>query len=76
MLYYRRPIVTQLADKYEVRRYVAERIGPRFLNELYGVWEKVGRIDRTSLPDGVRPQGDVGMEHEHPLREQGRARLG
>jgi len=29
MLYYRTPVVTHLADKYEVRSYVAERVGSR-----------------------------------------------
>ncbi|MGC4096639.1 MAG: hypothetical protein QM706_05935 [Nitrospira sp.] len=38
MRYYRRPIMTSLADEYEVRDYVARTIGHEFLNELYGVW--------------------------------------
>jgi hypothetical protein len=51
ILYYRTPLVTQLADKYEVRRYVAERLGPQFLNDLYGVWDSVDQIDPDRLPD-------------------------
>lgn len=50
MLYYHPPLVTRLADKYEVRSYVAERVGSRVLNELYGVWDRVGDIDFENLP--------------------------
>jgi hypothetical protein len=51
MLYYRTPRATRLADKYEVRGYVAERVGPARLNELYGVWDRVSDIDFDTLPD-------------------------
>lgn len=51
MLHYRTPLVTRLADKYEVRSYVAERIGSGVLNELYGVWDHVGDIDFENLPE-------------------------
>ena len=51
MLYYRTPVVTRLADKYEVRSYVAERVEPGILNELYGVWDRVADIDFERLPD-------------------------
>jgi hypothetical protein len=51
MLYYRTPLVTRLADKYAVRQYVAERVGPGILNDLYAVWERVDDIDFTTLPE-------------------------
>ncbi|HYR70939.1 MAG TPA: ATP-grasp fold amidoligase family protein [Candidatus Acidoferrum sp.] len=51
MLYYRPPLMSQLADKYAVRPYVAERVGPHILNELYGAWDRVGDIDFSGLPD-------------------------
>ncbi len=51
MLYYRRPVLTRVADKYEVRSYIAERVGPEILNELYGVWDRVADIDFASLPE-------------------------
>jgi hypothetical protein len=51
MLYYRTPLVTRLADKYEVRSHVAERVGPEILNKLYGVWDRVADIDFETLPD-------------------------
>jgi hypothetical protein len=51
MLYYRPPLMSQLADKYAVRPYVAERVGPHILNELYGAWDRVGDIDFSRFPD-------------------------
>jgi hypothetical protein len=51
MLYYRPPLMSQLTDKYAVRAYVAERVGPHILNELYGVWDRVADIDFARLPD-------------------------
>lgn len=40
MLYYRMPILTQIADKYAVRSFVSSRVGASLLNHLYGVWEE------------------------------------
>jgi hypothetical protein len=51
MLNYRPPIVTRLADKYGARGYVAERIGKKYLNELYGVWDHPDAIDFDRLPE-------------------------
>jgi hypothetical protein len=51
MLYYRTPEVARLADKYEARSYVAERVGSGLLNELYGVWDRTDDIDFEKLPD-------------------------
>lgn len=50
-LYYHPPILTQLADKYAVRTYVSEKIGPAYLNELYGIYRCVEEIDFEALPD-------------------------
>lgn len=50
-LYYHPPILTQLADKYAVRSYVTEKIGPAYLNELYGIYRRVEEIDFEALPD-------------------------
>lgn len=50
-LYYHPPILTQLADKYAVRSYVSEKIGPAYLNELYGIYRCVEEIDFEALPD-------------------------
>jgi len=39
-----------LADKYAVREYVAKRIGKEYLNELYGVYDRVADIDFGVFP--------------------------
>lgn len=49
-LNYRLPIMGQLADKYQSRSYVEERLGAGVLNELYGVWDRAEEIDFDSLP--------------------------
>lgn len=50
-VFYRPPILTQLADKYEVRSYVEDKIGKKYLNELYAVYDNPEKIDFDSLPD-------------------------
>lgn len=49
-LYYRHPLMTTLADKYEVRRYLEARGHGGLLNELIGVYDRVEDIDWPSLP--------------------------
>lgn len=49
-LYNRKPILSQMADKYEVKRIVAEKIGSEYVVENYGVYEKWDEIDFNSLP--------------------------
>ena len=50
-LYDRNPLYTMMADKYEVRKYIAEKIGQEYLIPLLGVWDKPEDIDFASLPD-------------------------
>lgn len=45
------PLYTQLVDKYEVRKYVAERIGEKSLIPLLGVWNNFDEIDFSTFPD-------------------------
>lgn len=42
---------TPLADKYAVRRYVAERVGDSYLVPLLGRWTDAADIDFNELPD-------------------------
>lgn len=49
-LYWYDPVATKCADKYEVRKFVSERIGSKYLNELYGVYESLAEIDINKLP--------------------------
>ena len=50
-LYDRKPLYTQLADKYAVRDYVKERVGNQYLNKLFGVYDSVNDINFDSLPN-------------------------
>ena len=51
MLYYKNPLLTELADKYSVRPYVAEKIGEEYLIPLIGVYESEDEIDFEKLPE-------------------------
>ena len=50
-LYDRNPAYTKLVDKYEVKAYVAEKIGAEYIIPTLGVWDNVDDIDFESLPD-------------------------
>lgn len=50
-LYSRRPEFTMMVDKYRVRDYIAETIGPEYLIPLLGVWDDPDEIDFDKLPD-------------------------
>lgn len=49
-LYDRRPEYTQMVDKYEAKKYVADRIGERYIIPTFGVWERFEDIDFDALP--------------------------
>ena len=51
MLNYRIPEMTQCADKYEVRKHVADRGCASLLNDLYGVWDDPADMVFEQLPD-------------------------
>jgi len=42
---------TQLADKFAVRQYVANKIGKKYLVPLLGVWDRFDDIDFSKLPE-------------------------
>lgn len=50
-LYDRNPEYTKMADKHEVKSYVANRIGKRYVIPEYGVWSHFDEIDFDRLPD-------------------------
>jgi len=50
-LNWRYDILTRCSDKYEVRKFVEERVGPELLKKLYGVYDRVKDIDINRLPD-------------------------
>lgn len=49
-LYDRNPEYSRMVDKYDVREYIAEKIGEEYLIPLLGLWESVDDIDFDSLP--------------------------
>ena len=50
-LYYRNPLLKKCADKYEVREYVKNKIGEKYLNECIGIWNNVDEIEFDKLPN-------------------------
>jgi len=50
-LYDRRPEYTMMVDKYEVRKFVARKIGEKYLIPLLGVYNSFDEIDFSKLPD-------------------------
>lgn len=49
-LYDRKPEYAQLVDKYEAKKYVAERIGEEYIIPTLGVWDSFDEIDFETLP--------------------------
>ena len=45
------PLYTRLVDKYEVKHYIAERLGEQMVIPSYGVWEHFDDIDFVKLPN-------------------------
>lgn len=50
-LYDRKPLYTQLVDKYEVKNIVAEKIGEEYIIPTLGVWNHFDEIDFDKLPN-------------------------
>ncbi|MBN6205755.1 hypothetical protein JYK21_04760 [Ralstonia pickettii] len=53
-------LATQCADKFEVRKFIKERIGEKYLNELYGVYNSVDEINIHKLPQSFVLKGTHG----------------
>lgn len=50
-LFYRNPLMPKCVDKADVRKYVADCGCSEYLNECYGVFDKVEDVDFDALPD-------------------------
>lgn len=50
-LYDRKPEYTAMVDKYEAKKYVADRIGGEHIIPTLGVWDSFDDIDFSKLPD-------------------------
>lgn len=49
-LYYRKPVMSVMADKYAAKQYIADIIGEEYIVKNYGVWEHFDEIDFSTLP--------------------------
>lgn len=49
-LYNRNPLYTKLVDKYEVKKWVADRIGEKYIIPTLGLWNSFDEIDISRLP--------------------------
>lgn len=50
-LYYHDPEFTKMADKYEVKKIVSDKIGAEYVIPLYGVWNSFDDIEFENLPN-------------------------
>lgn len=50
-LYYRKPEFTDIVDKIEAKKWVAERIGEEYIIPTYAEWDKAKDIDLSRLPE-------------------------
>lgn len=50
-LYDRNPEYIKMVDKYEAKKYVADRIGEEHIIKTLGVWDRVEDIDYSMLPN-------------------------
>lgn len=50
-LHDRNPLYTKYVDKYEVRKFISEKIGNKYLIDLLGYWNTFDEIDFNKLPN-------------------------
>lgn len=50
-LYYKKPIMSVMADKYAAKQYIADIIGEEYIVKNYGVWDRFNDIDFSTLPE-------------------------
>ncbi len=75
-----KPFFSKLADKYEVRAFVEERLGKDFLTKLYMVCDRVEDIPWDTLPNSfvlkaVHSGGSQGVVIVRDLASEDRAKL-
>ncbi|MFB5283679.1 ATP-grasp fold amidoligase family protein [Peribacillus sp. Hz7] len=50
-IYDRHPKYIQMVDKYEVKKYITEKIGPDYIIPTYGIWNSFDEINFATLPN-------------------------
>lgn len=71
----RNPEYTKMVDKYEVKKYVAEKIGNQYIIPTIGVWEHFSDIDFNILPNKfvlkcTHDSGSVVLVHDKKTWEK------
>lgn len=64
------PIKQTLADKYAVRKWVADKIGENYLIPLIGVWASFDEIDVSSLPQAFCLKANHGSGMNYIVRNK------
>ena len=59
-----------LVDKYEVRNYVEEKIGKKYLNDLLGVYDSVSEINFEDLPNQFAIKGTHGSGYNIIVKDK------
>lgn len=63
------------ADKYEVRKYIEQKIGSQYLTQLYGVYERVEDIDFDALPDKFVLKTNNGCGNNFIVRDKSKLNI-
>lgn len=71
-VYYHPDILNKLVDKYEVRKYVEEKAGSQYLNELYRLYNSVSEINFEELPSQFVLKTTHGYNNNIIVRDKGR----
>ncbi len=70
-LYHWREIDPALVDKYAVRRYVEERIGAQYLNQIYGLYADPRDLDFDALPPAFVIRATHGSQMNVIVKDRG-----
>lgn len=52
-LNYRKPEFGDMVDKYEAKKFMADRVGEEHIIPTLGVWDRFDDIDFDALPDSL-----------------------
>lgn len=54
------PLYTQITDKYLLKKYVAERVGEKYIVPLLGVWDSAEEVSFDELPEQFVIKSNIG----------------
>ena len=69
-VYDNQPIKQTLSDKYEVRQWVADKIGEQYLIPLLGVWSSFEEMDIKSLPEAFVLKSTNGSKMNYIVKDK------